>query len=88
LAWNVEFDAEAADEFRNLDRSVQIRIQKYIRGRLVDADDPLAFARPLRGEQAGLWRFRVGSYRLICSVDVENATLLVLRIGHRRNVYD
>ncbi len=36
----------------------------------------------------GSGRLRMGSYRLICSVDLENKTVLVLRIGHRREVYD
>jgi mRNA interferase RelE/StbE len=87
LAWTVEFDAEAAEEFKSLDRSVQRRLQDYIRDRIARAEDPRAFGRPLRGDKVGLWRYRVGNYRMICSIEEKAATVLVLRIGHRREVY-
>ena len=87
MDWIVEFDPEAAEDFRKLDRSVQRRLQNYIRDRIIPAEDPRAFARPLRGEQAGLWRFRVGDYRMICDIEEETVTILVLRVGHRREIY-
>ena len=87
MAWTVEFDAEAAEEFKSLDHSVQRRLQDYIRDRISAAEDPRAFGRPLRGDKVGLWRYRVGNYRMICSIEEKAATVLVLRIGHRREVY-
>ena len=88
MDWIVEFDPEAAEDFRRLDRSVQRRLQRYIRDRIIPAENPRTFARPLRGEQAGLWRFRIGNYRMICDIEEQSVTILVLRIGHRRDVYD
>ena len=87
MAWSIDFDIEAAEEFKNLDRSVQRRIQRYIRDRISPAEDPRAFGGPLRGDKAGLWRFRVGNYRMIRSIEEAASRVVVLRIGHRRDIY-
>ncbi len=47
-----------------------------------------SFALPLRGEQVGLWRYRVGAYRVVFAIEEKQARVRVLRIGHRRDVYD
>ncbi len=52
------------------------------------AEDPTSFARPLRGDKAGLWRYRVGAFRVVCSIEEKQYRVRVLRIGHRREVYD
>jgi len=87
LAWTVEFDSEAADDIRRLDRPVQRRILNYLRERIAAADDPQKFGAPLRRELAGFWKYRVGDYRLICRLEEEKLVVLVVRVGHRRNVY-
>lgn len=49
--------------------------------------DPRETGKPLQGEMAGLWRYRVGDYRLICEIKDTVLSVIVLRIGHRRDVY-
>ena len=51
-------------------------------------DDPKRLGKPLHGDKAGLWRYRVGSYRLICHMENKTRTVLVLRVGHRRDIYE
>lgn len=87
MSWRVEFDAAAAKEFRRLDRVVQRRIQRYLRERVVVADDPRRLGRAMRGDEAGLWRYRVGDYRLVCAIEDDRFVVVVLRVGHRRDVY-
>lgn len=88
MAWRIEFDAEAADEFRRLDHVVQQRVRRYLRDRIAAADDPQLFGKPLRGELAGVWRYRVGDYRLLCRIERPQRSVLVIRVGHRRSIYD
>ena len=52
------------------------------------AEDPRSFARPLRGEKVGLWRYRVGAYRVVCAIEEKQGRVRVVRIGHRREVYE
>ncbi len=87
LAWSAEFDPEALDELSRLDKPVQRRWLRYLRERIATEEDPRRFGRPLRGEYAGLWRCRVGDFRLICAIQEPVSQVLVLRVGHRRERY-
>ena len=58
-----------------------------MRERLATADNPRQWGRALQGERRGLWRYRVGDYRLICDIQDEKITILVLELGHRKDVY-
>jgi mRNA interferase RelE/StbE len=86
--WRIELDTRAAKELRNLDRQHQRRIVRFLRERVAIADDPRSLGTPLRGQTADLWRYRVGPFRMICTIEDDRFVVLVIRIGHRREVYD
>lgn len=86
--WRVEFDRDAAREFRKLGEPARRTILRYLRERIATADDPRRFGKPLMGEYAGLWRYRIGDYRLIVTFEDHRLIVLVLRVAHRREVYD
>lgn len=86
--WSVEFDDRALRELRKLDSQVQRRILKYLKERVATTEDPRRIGKPLRQNLAGLWRYRVGDYRLICRMEDSRLVVLVLVIGHRREVYE
>jgi len=86
LAWTASFDPRAFKELEKLDRTVQRRIVSLLQ-RLQGAEDPRKTGKPLHGERAGLWRYRVGDYRIVCSLDDESSSLRVMRVGHRKSVY-
>jgi mRNA interferase RelE/StbE len=88
LVWTVEFDDRARRELRKLDARMQQTILRYLRERIAVADDPRRFGKPLRKNLAGLWRYRVGDYRLICRLEENLLVVLVLQVGHRREVYE
>lgn len=85
--WRIEFDAAAAKELKKLTASDRLRILKFLRDRVAGSDDPRGLGTALTGEFAGLWRYRVGDFRLIASIDDAVVTVLILRIGHRREIY-
>ena len=87
-AWVVEFDDRARRELRKLDPGVQVSILRYARGRIEGSADPRRFGKPLRRNLAGLWRYRGEDYRLICRIEEARVVVLVLQVGHRRNVYE
>jgi mRNA interferase RelE/StbE len=88
LTWSVEWDERARRELRRLDPSVQREILRSLRQRIAGPHDPRRFGRPLRGHLHGLWRYRVGSYRLICELADDTLLVLVLAVGHRKEVYE
>jgi mRNA interferase RelE/StbE len=87
LAWTVEFQGSAAQQLRKLDRAVQQRILAYFRNRVLAAEDPRKLGKSLSGDKGGLWRYCIGDYRAICKLEDEQLVVLVLEIGHGREVY-
>jgi mRNA interferase RelE/StbE len=86
--WQVIFEKKAEKQFNALDSQVKKRIAKLIDERLITANDPRELGKPLVGKSFGNHiRFRVGDYRLICDIQDQEITVLVLRIGHRKEVY-
>ena len=88
MTWTVEFDDAAAKELRKLDRQAQHEILRYLRERIATDEDPRRLGKPLSRELAGLWRYRVRDYRLICNIEDSELVVLVLRIGHRKDIYE
>lgn len=88
MTWSVEFDEAAAKELRKFDRQVQQEILLYFRVSIATDEDPRRFGKPLSREQAGLWRYRVRNYRMICNIEDERLIILVLRVGHRKDIYE
>lgn len=88
MTWTVEFDDRAAKELRKLDKQAQRDILKYFRERIASDGDPRRFGKPLSHDKAGLWRYRVRDYRMICSIEGNKLVVLVLRVGHRKGVYE
>ncbi len=87
MAWTIEVTRTAEKQIKKLDRVAQDLIVRFLRDRLKPADNPRQWGKPLHGEKKGLWRYRVGDYRLICDIQEERITILVLRVGHRKEVY-
>jgi mRNA interferase RelE/StbE len=87
LTWSVEWDERARRELRRLDAAVQRQILGYLRERIARPNDPRRFGRPLSGGKHGLWRSRVSTYRLVCQIEEDRLVVLVLAVGHRKEVY-
>lgn len=87
MTWTVEFDDAAVKELRKFDRTAQRDILKYLRERIATDEDPRRFGRALTGNLAGLWRYRVRDYRMICNIEDDELVVLILRVSHRKNVY-
>jgi len=85
--WSVEFDARAAKELRKLDRPDQARIVRFLRERVATAASPRRLGKALKGQAVPLWRYRVGSFRIVCSIEDERVVVLVVRVGQRSGVY-
>ena len=85
--WLIEYNDVAAASILELDKSVRTRILAFMRDRVAPAEDPKILAEPLYGELRGLWRFRVGAYRVICDIDRLVRVVEVLEVGHRSKIY-
>ena len=88
MAWQIRWDDRARRELLALDRQIQREIVAYLDERIAESEDPSAFGKALVGNLAGLWRYRIRDYRVICDIRNNVLEILVLRVAHRRHVYD
>ena len=87
MAWTVEVSDYAEKQLRKLDKPIQKRLLDWLVDRIEDCKNPRHFGEPLRGEMAGLWRYRIGDYRVICEIQDQQLVFLALAVGHRREIY-
>lgn len=87
MAWTVEIGEFAERQLRKLDRQVQKRLLDWLDDRLEGCKNPRHFGEPLKGDLAGLWRYRVGDFRIVCEIQDRRLVVLALAVGHRRQIY-
>ena len=85
--FRVRFSSQARKELKKMDIHVSSLILGWIRKNLEGCDDPRSLGKALTGDKSGAWRYRVGDYRIICEIHDEDIIILVLSVGHRREVY-
>jgi mRNA interferase RelE/StbE len=88
MAYRVELSAEVARELGKLDRQQAKRILKFLHERVAKLYDPRSIGKSLHGSRLGeFWKYRVGDYRLICKIEDDRLIVLVLRVGHCKEIY-
>ena len=85
--WRVEFDRAAARDLRKLGTDAERRVLSYLRKRIAGSGDPRRFGHPLTGDLQGFWRYRVGDCRIVAAIEDVRFIVLVVTVGHRREVY-
>jgi len=85
LAWSLEFTATALRQLRTIDRTWQLRILDCLEKDIAGLDDPRSRGKALVGDGRGLWRYRVGDYRILCDLDDGRMVICAVLIGHRRD---
>lgn len=88
MAWRIEFDLRAEKELSKIEPCATRRIFMFLATHVADIEDPRNLGAALRGARLGeFWKYRIGDYRLITKIEDQTQRILVLRIGHRRDVY-
>ncbi|MBM3580271.1 MAG: type II toxin-antitoxin system RelE/ParE family toxin [Alphaproteobacteria bacterium] len=86
MAWTIEFSIKAERQLAKIDHFWQKKIATYLKEKV--KKDPLAFGKALTSNLKGLWRYRIGDYRVICELNGKQLTVLVVDVGHRKGVYE
>ena len=88
MAWKIELSGLSQRNLKQLDRKVARRILVFLHGRLAPLDDPRSIGQALRGSSMRqFWKYCVGDWRIIASIEDRNIRILAVRIGNRREVY-
>ena len=88
MKYSVEYTPRAVKELKKLDKQTRALIFGWIEKNLVDCENPRQHGKSLTANRSGQWRYRIGDYRLIAEIHDEKVVILVLTVGHRREVYD
>ncbi|MFN3350874.1 type II toxin-antitoxin system RelE family toxin [Pseudorhodoplanes sp.] len=87
IDWQVELLPEASRDLKKLGRDAQATIVKYLRQRIATSENPRRLGRALTGDKKGFWRYRVGNYRIVAAIEDNRLVVVVVAVGHRREVY-
>lgn len=88
MAWTVELDPNAEKELDKLDSQPAKRILRFLFYRVAQLDDPRSIGEALKGSRFDtLWKYRIGDYRVISSIEDKTLKILVVKIGDRKEVY-
>ena len=85
MAYKVIWHTDAIEDLLNLDKNMQKKIAVKVKDYL--AKEPLTLGKPLQGIFKWLHRYRYGDYRIVYSIDRSNENVIILRIGHRKDIY-
>ena len=88
MAWSIEFSPTAQRQLRQQDPQIARRLNRFLFERVAGLENPRSIGEALKGTEYGdLWKYRVGDYRIIASIEDKLVRILVVRIGNRREVY-
>lgn len=87
MSWRVEFTSGALRQLKKLDPFVRRTLIAWVEKNLEDCADARAHGKSLVGDKSGLWRYRIGDYRLLCRLDDGRLVIEAIKVGHRREVY-
>lgn len=88
MAWTIEFDPAVEKDLSKLDSQQVKRILRFLFERVAHLEDPRSIGEALKGSRFNtLWKYRVGDYRIISSIEDNVAQILIVKIGDRKEVY-
>ena len=88
MAYNIVFSDRALKQLKKLDKHISSLIIGWLEKNIQGCEDPRIHGKGLVENRSGEWRYRIGDYRVICEILDEEIVVLVLEVGHRREVYD
>ena len=88
MRYKVVFSEGAKKQLKKLDKHISSLILGWIEKNLDGCENPRQQGKSLVGDKSGQWRYRIGEYRIICEIIDKEIKILVLEVGHRKNVYE
>ena len=85
--YRIELSPQAKKALAKLEKKQAIMIAAWIRKNLNNCDNPRLYGKAMQGKYKTLWRYRVGEYRIIANIEDSKLVVLLLKIGHRKEIY-
>lgn len=88
MTYSVNYSKSAVKDLKKLDSQTRKLILSWIEKNLVNCSNPRAHGKALKGNRQDEWRYRIGNYRIIANIQDDNILIFVLKVGHRREIYE
>jgi mRNA interferase RelE/StbE len=86
--WKIKWDERAKKDLKKIDTFFRKKIVQYVESRIAVLDNPRLLGKALIYNKFGLWRYRVENYRIICRINDHEIEVIILQVGHRKEIYD
>ena len=87
MKYDVEYSKTVMNTIKKMDSSTSKLIRTWIEKNLINTENPRIKGKALTGDLKGLWRYRVGDYRILAEIQDNKIVILILDIGHRSKIY-
>lgn len=87
MTWQIKFTQTAAKQFSKLDKPIKQRVMGFLENRLANMENPKQIGKALQGTLSEYWAYRVGNYRILAKLQDQQLLVLIVEIGHRKEVY-
>ena len=88
MTYHVEYLKSVQKTLEKMDKYTKRILFEWIDKNLEGCTDPRAHGKPLSANRVGQWRYRIGDYRIIADIQDGKLVILVIAVGHRREIYD
>lgn len=86
--YDLIYDKKYLKSLRKLDIQAQKIITNWVENNLLNCEEPRFSGKPITGNFKGVWRYRIGSYRLLAKIDDDKLIIFSIDVGHRRDIYN
>lgn len=87
MAYEVVYTKKAIKSLRKVDKKQQRLIVSWIEKNLVNTEEPKFTGKALKGDLSDYWRYRVGNYRILAEIDNDQVKIIIVNVGHRKDIY-
>ena len=88
MKYKVLFSEKSKKQLKKLDRHTAALIIGWLEKNIENCENPRIHGKGLVENRSGQWRYRIGDYRIICEINEEEVVVLVLEVGHRKEIYN
>ena len=86
MGWQIKYEKTAEKQLKKLPPQIQTKIEAKLK-EISNLTNPRSDGRPLKGNLAGIWRYREGDWRILCKINNDQLIVLVVNIKNRKNAY-
>ena len=85
--YRVELSKQAIKDLQKIDKPIANALFGWIEKNLNNVEDPRIHGKALKGKLSSFWRYRIGDYRILASIEDDKLIIFVIKVGHRKEVY-